>query len=218
VTAGAASPAEPLHALQEELPARQEALVRKTYRLIGTRGMQRTTLQAVADAAGVSKAVIVYHFKSKENLVLTTMRWVLGQTAVRIRASLASAESPEDKVRAMIDAIFRDAVRNRNFYLAYTDLIAHAARNRRFNRLNETFRSIVNEAYAEVVRAGLGGPFRVGDVDEAAMGVRALIDGLFLQWLEEPDWRRRHGEYREICVRAVLAFLGGRPATRARTD
>src|SRR5919197_1408553 len=145
----------------------QERLIRSAYRLIGTNGMQRMTLQNVADAAGVSKALVLYYFKTKENLVLATMRWVLAQVAARLAAEIAAAETPEDKVRAAIDAIFVDPLRNRNFYLAYTDLIAHGARNDRFSELNSTFRSIVNGAYAEVIRSGTGGPFRVGELDEA---------------------------------------------------
>jgi hypothetical protein len=41
------------------------------------------------------------------------------------------------------------------------------------------------------------------------MVVRALIDGLFLQWLEEPDWQARHGEYKDLCVRSIIAVLDG---------
>jgi TetR/AcrR family fatty acid metabolism transcriptional regulator len=194
-------------ALHDELPPKQVHLIRKTYRLIGEKGMQRMTLQEVADAAGVSKAVIIYYFKTKENLVLTTMRWVLAQVAQRIREAIAGAQSPEEKVRAMIDAIFIDPRRNRNFYLAYTDLVAHAARNDRFNELSATFRSIVNAQYADVIRLGVDGRFRVERVEEAAMGVRAIIDGLFLQWLQEEEWREKHAAYKDMCSRSVLAYL-----------
>jgi TetR/AcrR family transcriptional regulator, fatty acid metabolism regulator protein len=198
-------------ALEEPLPEKQVHLIRQAYRLIGTKGMHRTTLQDVADAAGVSKAMIIYYFNTKENLVLTTMRWVLAQVAARVSAAIAVADTPEDKVRAMIDAIFVDARRNRDFYLAYTDLIASAARNDRFNELSLTFRSIVNGQYAELIRSGVDvGAFEAPDVDEAAMGVRALLDGLFLQWLEEEDWRGLHASYKAICTRALLAYLGAR--------
>jgi TetR/AcrR family fatty acid metabolism transcriptional regulator len=194
--------------LEADAPPEQERLLRSAYHLIGTKGMHRMTLQNVADSADVSKALVLYYFKTKENLVLATMRWVLARVAARVATAIAAAEAPEDKVRAAIDAIFVDAKRNRNFYLAYTDLIAHAARNDRFNELNTTFRSIVNGAYADLIRSGIDGPFRVSDLDEAAMGMRALIDGLFLQWLEEEDWERLHGVYKAACTRAVLTYRG----------
>jgi TetR/AcrR family transcriptional regulator, fatty acid metabolism regulator protein len=203
-------------ALLDDLAAAEEALVRATYRLISSKGIERTTLQEIADAAGLSKAMPVYYFKTKENLVLATMRWVLARVAERLTTAVASVESPEEKVRAMIDAIFVDPRRNRDFYLAYTALIGEAARNQRFNELNTTFQSIMNTAYADLVRAGERKAFAVDSAEEAAMGIRALIDGFFLQWLEESDWEGEHERYKEACARAVLRYLGAkRPAVRA---
>lgn len=195
-------------ALREELVPVEESVVRAAYRLIASKGIERTTLQDIADAAGVSKALAVYYFKSKENILLAAIRWVLGRVAERMTSVVASVEAPEEKVQAMIDAIFVDPRRNRDFYLAYTALIAEAARNERFNELNVTFRSIMNAAYADLIRAGEGTVFVVDGVEEAAMGVRALIDGFFLQWLEESEWVELHERYRERCTNAILRYLG----------
>ena len=195
-------------ALIEELLPVEESLVRAAYRLIASKGIERTTLQDIADAAGVSKALAVYYFKSKENILLAAIRWVLGRVAERMTGVVASVQEPERKVQAMIDAIFVDPRRNRDFYLAYTALIGEAARNERFNELNVTFRSIMNASYADLIRAGEGTVFVVESVEEAAMGVRALIDGFFLQWLEESDWVQLHERYRERCTSAILRYLG----------
>jgi TetR/AcrR family transcriptional regulator, fatty acid metabolism regulator protein len=210
-----ASSESPTHeALIEELSPAEEALVRAAYRLIASKGIERTTLQDITDAAGVSKALAVYYFKTKENLLLASIRWVLGRVAERMAGVVDSVEAPHEKVHAMIDAIFVDPRRNRDFYLAYTGLIGEAARNERFNELNVTFRSIMNAAYADLIRSGDGTVFVVDDVEEAAMGVRALIDGFFLQWLEESDWAAVHGRYKTMCVRAILRHLGATEASR----
>lgn len=201
---------QPHEALHESVPTKQENLIRSTYHLIGSKGMHRITLQDVADRAGVSKAAVVYYFRTKENLVLSTMRWVLARVAGRIREATAQVGSPEDRVRAMIDAIFIDPARNRNFYLAYFDLIEYSARADSFKELSGTFRSVINSMYAEVVKLGvMRGTFQVRDVEEAAMVVRALIDGLFLQWLQETEWKETHSAYKENCTHAVLSYLRG---------
>jgi TetR/AcrR family transcriptional regulator, fatty acid metabolism regulator protein len=212
VSSPAAGEAPNHEALIDELVPAEEALVRAAYRLIASKGIERTTLQDITDAAGVSKALAVYYFKTKENLLLATIRWVLGRVAERMTGVVASVEAPEQKVHAMIDAIFVDPRRNRDFYLAYTALIGEAARNERFNELNVTFRSIMNAAYADLIRSGESTVFVVDSVDEAAMGVRALIDGLFLQWLEESDWTALHGRYKEMSARAILRYLGAADA------
>jgi AcrR family transcriptional regulator len=185
--------------------ARQEELLRVAYRLMATKGMHRMTLQDVADAAGMSKANVVYHYKTKEDLVLRSMQWVLEQVAARVVEATASVTGRDAKIRAMIDAIFVDPQRNRNFYIVYAELIAHSSRNGRFAELNGWFRDFVTGQYAEVI--GSTDRRSRKRIAEAATIVRALIDGLFLQWLEEPDWERKHAEYKDLCVRSIIAFL-----------
>jgi AcrR family transcriptional regulator len=188
-----------------EQSAKQEEVLRLAYRLMATKGMHRMTLQEVADAAGMSKANVVYHYKTKEDLVLTVMQWVLGRVADRVGAATASAKGRDAKIRAMIDAIFLDPKRNRNFYIVYAELIAHSSRNGRFAELNGWFREIVTGQYAAVIGSTTRRSKKA--VTESAMIVRALIDGLFLQWLEEPEWEARHEEYKNLCVRSIIAFL-----------
>jgi TetR/AcrR family fatty acid metabolism transcriptional regulator len=180
---------------------KHDDLLRTTYRLMATKGMLRMTLHA----AGMSKANLVYHYQTKENLVLTAMRWVLERVHARIVQATAAAEGREAKIRAMVDAIFVDPQRNRSFYIVYAELIAHSSRNGRFAELNGWFRDIVNGVYAAVI-ASEGGLSKKAAA-ESAIVVRALIDGLFLQWLEEDDWQAKHSEYKRLCVRSILAAI-----------
>jgi AcrR family transcriptional regulator len=200
--------------LDQELSPQKANLLRHAYHLISERGVHAVTLEDIATEASVSKGMLIYYFKSKENLVLATMRWALSATADRIRAAMTGARTPEARVLAMIDAIWVRAEINRAFYLTYLDLAGRAARNESFTELSATFHSIVDGLYAEAVRDGVeAGDFEVESVEEAATVVRAVIDGLFLQWMQDPGWKRRHGAYREVCKRAVIGYLS-RPAPR----
>jgi TetR/AcrR family fatty acid metabolism transcriptional regulator len=199
------APAPARFSTPEAPSTKQEEVLRVAYRLMATKGMHRMTLQDVADAAGMSKANVVYHYKTKEDLVLTAMQWVLERVAARVVEATSSAVGRDEKIRAMIDAIFVDPQRNRNFYIVYAELIAHSSRNGRFAALNGWFREIVTGQYAAVIGSTDGRSKKA--VAESAMVVRALIDGLFLQWLEEPDWEARHAEYKDLTVRSIIAFL-----------
>lgn len=204
---------------EQQHPARQAQLIRSTYRLIGERGVHRASLREIAQGAGMSKGLIPYYFGTKENLILATMRWALSETAGRIRRAMAAARTPEEKIVAMVDAIFIEAEANRRFHVAYLDLVGYAARVRRYMELSATFDGIVNSLNADVIRLGAAqGAFAVDDVGEAAIALRALVDGLFLQWLQEDDWRREHARYRDVCKRAALRLLGASPAPPERSD
>ncbi|MFV1960672.1 MAG: TetR/AcrR family transcriptional regulator [Acidimicrobiia bacterium] len=199
--------------LSQDLSRKQIHLIRTTYRAISEKGSHRVSLQEIADRAGVSKGIILYHFTTKDRLMLQTMEWVLRLNAERIRKAIATETNPRQKVLAMIEVIFRNADANRRFYLTYLDLLDHAARVAEFGKLSATFRSIVNALYADVIQSGVSeGVFVVESVDEAAYTLRAIVDGLFLQWLQETNWKSLHPRYREICERSVLTYLRAAPA------
>ncbi len=192
----------------ESLAPKQAHLIRSAYQVMGRKGLSRFSLQDVADEAEVSKAILPYYFESKENLILLTMRWVLARVAQRIREAIGEVEAAEEKVSAMVDAIFVEPESNRRFYLVFFDFLIHAARNDRFGDVSATFHEICNALYAEVVRAGQEeGVFNKTEAREAATVVRAMVDGLFTQWVQDRDWEQSHEEYREVCKRSILTYL-----------
>ncbi|MGZ4398904.1 MAG: TetR family transcriptional regulator C-terminal domain-containing protein [Gaiellaceae bacterium] len=219
-----AAPHESEPPLEQQHSARQAQLIRSTYRLIAERGVHRASLREIAQGAGMSKGLIPYYFKTKENLILATMRWALSETANRIKRAMAAASTPEEKIVAMVDAIFVEPEANRRFQVAYLDLVGYAARVRTYMELSATFDGIVNSLNADVIRLGAAqGAFTIDDVDETAIALRALVDGLFLQWLQEADWRGEHARYRDVCKRAALQLLGARrsagpPRTKAPAE
>jgi TetR/AcrR family transcriptional regulator, fatty acid metabolism regulator protein len=195
---------------------RRVDLVRAAYRLFSEKGVHRVPLEEIAASAGLSKGLVIYYFKTKENLVLATMRWALDATADRVRQAMAKATTPHGKVLAMIDGIWSGAETNRRFYLLYLDLAGHAARVQHFTRLSATFQTVVNALYSEVIAQGVAeGAFAIVDPEEGAVALRAIIDGLFMQWLQEGDWERLHPWYRDTCKRVAVAYLtreAGSPA------
>lgn len=194
-----------------ELSERERALIVSAYRVITRQGGHRTSLQDIAEDAGVSKGLLLYHFKSKDVVLSTTMRWALLRTADRIRGRLAEADGdPRQSVRALVDAVFVGAKQNRDFYLLYLDLVEHSARAATFKELPRMTREIINGLYAEILREGVErGAFEITDVDEAATKMRAFIDGVFLTWLQEEQWKSSYKRYREMCLTGLLQLLVG---------
>lgn len=192
----------------DRLAPTQLQIVRGAYKVMGAAGGAGYSLQEVADEAGVSKALLIYHFKSKEGLELAALEWALKRVAARIVRAIAPVETAERKVEVMLDAIFARADQNRHFYLVYADLLGHAARLESYSAVATTFHETVNAMYAEVAALGMReGVFTRRDPQVAAVAMRALIDGMFLQWLLERDWQATHAGYRALCKRAILAYL-----------
>lgn len=193
----------------EQRSGRELDIIRSTYRMMANLGSHRLTLLDIAAEAGVSKALILYHFGTKDALFHAAMQWALERTAARIRRRIEPTKTGAEAVTSLIDAVFVEAKANRDFYLFYLDLVEYAARVPRFGELSATLTEIINGLYAEIIEAGIrDGSFRVKNADLAARHMRALIEGTFLQWMQTDDWRQNHGAWRDELRVAILALLG----------
>lgn len=202
---------EPEPAAAGDLGESQVRIVRAAYRLVSERGVHRVSLEDIAGAAGVSKGLVLYHFHSRENLLLVMMRWILDEVASRIRQAVDAAATPREQVAAMLDVVFAGAESNRRFYLVYLEIVEHAARFERFGRLSSLAAAVQDATYAAVIQAGIAsGDFRDRPIGDAVAIVRGSVEGLFLRWLQDGDWRRAHARYRALAERSVLDHLVAR--------
>ncbi len=67
------------------------------------RGFAGTSVDRIAAAAGLNKAMIYYHFRSKAALYREILRDMFAAVGARVRAVAASGLAPADKVNQFID-------------------------------------------------------------------------------------------------------------------
>jgi len=190
-------------------------LVRGTYAAMARIGSQQLSLRRLARELDVSPPLLVYHFGSRENLLIETMHWALAGTVRRIHRHLAGITDPEQALAALMDAVFVEPQANRDFHLVYMDLVQYSVRDPSFGGLTDLLRTHINGSYAGVIRAGVeAGVFEVDDVDVAARHARAIVEGGFLQWLQEDDWETTHAALQRECHDALLVLLKRRARPR----
>jgi AcrR family transcriptional regulator len=69
-------------------------------------GFHQTSLDVVADRAGVSKALIYEHFPSKRELYLAMLEMHVEELIERISGAVLAADQPEERMRAGLEAFF----------------------------------------------------------------------------------------------------------------
>jgi len=69
-------------------------------------GKKGARMQAIADRAGVNKALLHYYFSSKENLHKEVLRRIFQSAFSRISESLTSSDDPDKQLRELISAYF----------------------------------------------------------------------------------------------------------------
>jgi TetR/AcrR family transcriptional regulator len=91
------------------LPVSRERVFAAAAAEFAARGYAGANVDRIARAARLNKAMIYYHFKSKDALYREILRDMFGAVRSRVAALAASDASPEDKIRAYIASIADEA-------------------------------------------------------------------------------------------------------------
>jgi TetR/AcrR family transcriptional regulator len=86
---------------------RHQELVRQALRAFGDRGYEGTTLDAVAEAAGVRKQTLLYYFPTKDDLFDACVDALIEGLERSLSKVLMSDEEGLDRVEAVIRTLFR---------------------------------------------------------------------------------------------------------------
>lgn len=173
--------------------SRPETLVRRreildaAVEIFGAKGFAGGTLQEIADEVGMTHAGILHHFGSKDQLLLEVLEH-------RDQADVAHLEGqhiPDGMplFRHLVETALRNTQRP-GIVQAYAVLSAESVTDDHpgrefFEKRYRTLRAEVSHAF-EVVCAERG----IEDaqqVAEASAAILAVMDGLQVQWLLEPD-------------------------------
>lgn len=80
--------------------------------LFGRRGVDAVSLDVIAAEVGVAKQTLLYWFPSKDELVASVMADVATQLSLAVTAAVRAApDEPLSRVDAVVNAVFRQAVR-----------------------------------------------------------------------------------------------------------
>ena len=189
-------------------PERRLTLLKAAFREVAEKGFSEVTLDDIARRAGVSKGVTLYYFDSKEDLFRELFSWLIDSIHGRMREAVGREHDPVAKVRALVALIFPSPSKNRAFFRAFVDFCGLAARREPFREVNERFYAGCREIDGGIVEEGMRrGVFVLRDPKEAGSTMRAMFDGLMMQWLSEKDPEATFGAYRERCERELLHYL-----------
>nr|WP_298372361.1 transcriptional regulator BetI [uncultured Halomonas sp.] len=159
-------------------PIRRHQLVQATLQAIDEAGLANTTIARIANRANVSTGIISHYFGGKEGLLEATMRQVLGELGKGIAQRRSRAErTPRGQIRAIIDGNFDGHQVSQSVmktWLAFWASSMHRGNLQRLQRVND--RRLYSNLCFQFRRCLLR-----QDARDAARGLAALIDGLWLR-------------------------------------
>lgn len=175
--------------------ANRAKLIEAAYAVLAERGYEATSVKAVAQAAGVAPGLIHYYFASKEDLLAAVVEDAAERYAEemrQLRESLPPAQALAAAIAARKRRVEMEPDRERLRVELFALGVRHPALRPAVARVLATGRAGVAQMFAST-----GQP-----LDDGAAALLAMLDGIALQRLLDPDFDL------ETAYRAVERLAG----------
>jgi AcrR family transcriptional regulator len=164
--------------------ARREQLLEAALAVIAERGFPETRIADVAASAGISPALVIYYFKTRDQLLteairLSEDRWYAEGTR-RINEIPTAAGRLEELIS--MSCLPEAQGEDQGSWIIWLDLWAQSARHPEVAAVRREFDDHWRRTIADLVIAGQrDGEFAAVDADDFAVALCALLDGFAIQ-------------------------------------
>ena len=187
---------------------KRRAILHRSAELFAQFGYSGTSITMIAEACGVSKALLYHYYSDKEAVLFDILSAHLEELVVVVEKAAQAGRDPEARVHAIAAALldaYRDADAEHQVQIANLKLLAPEKQE----QLREMERLLVNhlsDALAEALPAIGRGPL----LKPLTMSVFGMLNWHYL-WFREGKGLTRE-DYAHLVTRLVLA---GAPAAAA---
>ncbi|MDB4934703.1 MAG: Transcriptional regulator, TetR family [Labilithrix sp.] len=176
---------------------------------LAERGLAATSIQDIADAAGLSKGAVHYHFESKDELLERVLDRCCESIEARVLAVFEEPGSPMDRVRRAIFemwAVRRDGIPEMRVLGELHTL------SRQNAPIREALGLALRRAREQIIEVGLNRLIEMGLRPRVSLSIvprliLATLDGLSLQHSVDPIPPEEEGELLRALEATSLALF-----------
>lgn len=155
---------------------RCDSLVRATIAEIGSRGSLDVTVNQIARRAGVSSALAFHYFGSKDQILLSAMRFILTTYGAEVRRELAGVTAARQRVEAVVRGSFAASNFRHDVISAWLNFYVKAQKSSDAARLLRIYKRRLRSNLLYGLR-----PLLNGAAETAAEGIASMIDGIYIR-------------------------------------
>ena len=167
---------------------RRELLVAAALRCLARDGHAGISVRRIATEAGVSVGLLNHHFGSIDALIADTYHKLASELTTALRQEIQQAGTPAEKMDAFLVGSFSPRVMDPQLlgvWVVFWSLIRHSehvsqSHEKSYRAYLDLLRQLLDD-----LAAGEG--FVIADARLAAIGLSAMLDGLWLEWCLNPD-------------------------------
>lgn len=175
--------------LREEVRhLRRDQVIEATISVIAKNGFARTTLSLVAKEAGLSQGIVSFYFKSKDGLLLDTLRHLADEyQRVWEKAVRRVGEDPVAALYAMIEVDLGTEICVRRKVAVWLAFWAETRGRPKFRKVcTELSNFYLDETRRLCRQIAERGNYPHVDPDVVAFGFNAMVDGFWTELMMDP--------------------------------
>lgn len=187
---------------------RRQQLIDAAMEVIAESGISGATTAAVTSRAGLSLGIVSLHFDGMKGLLTETLRFLAEEMRdVWADAYSDRAATPDDRLRAIVDAVFADGVCTPTKIAVWFAFFGEAKYRDVYREIIDDFDTEREGAIAELCeQVKRAGGYDAVDAKALATSIESLADGLWLSLLLYPNWMKP-GEARDQVIAMIAAHF-----------
>ncbi len=164
---------------------RAQEILEATLRCLARDGYAITSMQRVADEAGVGKRAVVYYFSTREGLFEHVIRYVGGRLVDRLEEAIHELDDPADIVEKGFEIIWSTITTDRALLVAWFGLQAESITNPELRAAASYIVGRLDGLVARIIdsQTSRGSRLRI-DRNSLRVLVLANVQGLILYYLD----------------------------------
>ncbi len=167
---------------------RREMLVAATVRCLVRDGHAGISVRRIATEAGVSVGLLNHHFGSIDALIADTYQKIANELTTALRQEIQQVATPAEKMDAFLKGSFSPRVMDSQLlsvWVVFWSLIRHSehvsqSHEKSYRAYLDLLRQLLDDMAASE-------GFVIGDTRLAAIGLSAMLDGLWIEWCLNPE-------------------------------
>ncbi len=190
---------------------RIQAIREAAGRVVAEKGIEATTMEAIAEAAGIAKGTIYLYFKNREDLLEKTAEHALGGLVSEMESTVGDGGPFRQQFEAFIRRTLQFFDTQRDFFRLYRAVVEHAGRCE-VRHQHPLYQRYLRDLTGWLAAATSRGDIAAGDPQRVALVLAEAIHAVLMQRAREEE--RRPIEEEAAWLSALLldgiAPQGGR--------
>lgn len=178
-------------------------LISSAIKSISEKGISETTMSDVSQGAGLSQGIVNFHFKSKELLLIETLKFISNEYLQSFQNCLKkSGSNPCKRIIAIVNNDFSKKICSRDkialWFTFFSEVKFKPAYHQICKERDLYYQKITEDIFKELIKLEKS---KIS-LTNVSNGLQALVMGLWLDQLEDPDTFKRK-QAKQICFNFI---------------